>query len=133
MADMLTVTAKCIDKAFDSRNAIQYYPGDIVNIITDRNQRKSASDIDLSDQYQRRLVWLKTLGGRWVFEFDRANSSNTALRIFFCKECGQPFDKLSEIGTHSNSVHSKLKVHVGKTLAEDADLEEEQLLAERRA
>src|ERR1017187_1732078 len=133
MADMLTVTAKCIDKAFDSRNAIQYYPGDIVNIITDRSQRKSASDIDLSDQYQRRLVWLKTLGGRWVFEFDRANSSNTALRIFFCKECGQPFDKLSEIGTHANSLHNKTKGIVSKTQAANSDEEEEQLLALRRA
>jgi hypothetical protein len=83
--------------------------------------------------FDKQLFWLKTLGGRWVFVFDRANCSNTALRIFFCKECGQPFDKLSDIGTHANSVHSKLKVHVGKTLAEDADELEEKLLAERRA
>src|ERR1017187_6414542 len=115
----MIIQAKCVDKAFDSKNAIQYYPGDVV-------------DIDLSNRDQRKLVWLKTLGGKWVFQFDRANSSNTGDRMFFCKECGQPFDKLSDIGTHANSKHSKLKVHVGKTLAEDADEDEEKLLAERR-
>ena len=119
MAEQI-IQAKCIDKAFDSRNAIQYYPNDVVNI-------------DLGNEHQRKLVWLKTLGGRWVFQFDRANSSNTALRIFFCKECGQPFERLSEIGTHSNSMHNAKKAIVDRTQAENADEEEEQLLALRRA
>lgn len=131
MAD--TKQAKCIDKAFDSHNAIQYYPGDIVNIITDRNQRQNVADIDLSDTYQRRLVWLKTLGGRWVFEFDRAGSSNTQLRIFFCKECGQPFDRFNEMGTHVNSVHNPRKAHVDVTHAANDDEAEEQALALLRA
>src|ERR1035438_6077685 len=116
----MIIQAKCVDKAFDSKNAIQYYPGDVV-------------DIDLSNKDQRKLVWLKTLGGKWTFEFDRANSSNTADRMFFCKECGQPFDKLNEIGTHAREKHSNTKTMVGKSEAIEADAEEEKLLAERRA
>ena len=119
MADSI-IQAKCIDKAFDSRNAIQYYPGDII-------------DIDFSNEHQRKLVWLKTLGGRWVFQFDRANSSNTALRIFFCKDCGQPFDKLSAIGTHAIEVHKAKDADARKAQAANADEEEEQLLMLRRA
>ena len=118
----MIIQAKCVDKAFDSKNAIQYYPGDVV-------------DIDLSNKDQRKLVWLKTLGGKWVFQFDRANSSNTADRMFFCKEtgCGQPFEKLNEIGTHAREKHSNIKTMVGKSEAIEADDEEERLLAERRA
>ena len=116
----MIVQVKCIDKAFDSKNAIQYYPGDIVNI-------------DLSNNDQRKLVWLKTLGGRWVFEFDRAGSSNTALRIFFCKDCGQPFEKLSEIGNHANQYHKPIKKVIADAQAANSDEEEEQLLALRRA
>ena len=110
------IQAKCVDKAFDSKNAIQYYPGDEV-------------DIDLSNKDQRKLVWLKTLGGRWVFEFDRANSSSTELRMFFCKDCGQPFDRFTDMGTHCTSQHNKSKKMVGKAQAENADEEEERALA----
>lgn len=117
----MTIQAKCIDKAFDSKNAIQYYPGDVV-------------DIDLSNKDQRKLVWLKTLGGKWVFVFDRANSSSTALHMFFCKTCGQPFDKLNDLGNHSRSeAHSQDDIIVKRTKVEDADTEEERLLAKRRA
>ena len=120
MAEQI-ITAKCVDKAFDSKNAIQYYPNDIVQI-------------DLANPDQRKLVWLKTLGGKWVFQFDRANSSNTALRIFFCKECGQPFDKFTELGTHANeSGHNKAKKIVAAAQADNADAEEEAALAKLRA
>ena len=118
---MAIIEAKCIDKAFDSKNAVQYYPGDVVNI-------------DLTNKDQRKLVWLKTLGGRWVFVFDRANSSSTADRMWFCKECGQPFDRLSDIGNHASSVHDAKKAKVSKDQqAIMDDEEEERLLAERRA
>lgn len=124
------ITAKCVDKAFDSKNAIQYYPNDVVRIIYSEDDRQFIQDINLADRHQRKLVWLKTLGGRWVFEFDRANASSTQLRIFFCKECGQPFDKLSDIGTHANSQHNKIKVHTDKTKAEDVDMAEEEAIQE---
>ena len=114
------ITAKCISHAFDSKNAWQYFPG-------------LEYQIDLSNKDQRKLVWLKTLGGRWIFVFDRANSSSTAHRIFFCKECGQPFDRLSEIGTHTRSQHNTNKALVDKTHVINDDEEEEKLLAERRA
>ena len=114
------IQAKCVDKAYDSKNGIQYYPGDMV-------------DIDLSNRDQRKLVYLKTLGGRWVFVFDRANSSSTADRIFFCKECGQPFDRLSDIGNHASSAHKAKNPISNKLEAANADEEEERLLAERRA
>ena len=112
------VTVKCIAHAFDSKNAMQYFPG-------------YTYDLDLSDKDQRKLVWLRTPRGKWIFDFDRANSSNTVIRIFFCKECGQPFEKLSEIGNHTNSLHNRGKAIIDKTQAANADEEEERLLAEK--
>ena len=120
MSDQHIIVAKCTAHAFESRNAVQYFPG-------------LEYQIDLADKYQRKLVWLKTQTGKWIFQFDRADSSSTAHRIFFCKECGQPFDRLSEIGTHTRSQHNKTKATVDNAQAANADEEEERLLAERRA
>ena len=130
MADHI-IQAKCVDKCFDASHAVQYYPNDLCefNLTTGRVTR-----YDGVYPFDRQLFWLKTLGGRWVFDFDRANSSNTALRIFFCKDCGQPFDRLSDIGNHASSVHDAKKAKVSKDQAAImADEEEEQLLALRRA
>src|SRR5271157_4341783 len=121
------IQAKCVDKCLDSVNAVQYYPQDVCefNLTTGKVTR-----YDGVFSFDRQLFWLKTLGGRWVFDFDRANSSNTALRIFFCKDCGQPFDRLSEIGTHANERHNKTKAIVEKANAEfDAETEEQLLTA----
>ena len=129
MADHI-ISAKCVDKCLDSKNAVQYYPNDLCefNLTTGRVTR-----YDGVFPFDRQLFWLKTLGGRWVFDFDRASSSNTALRIFFCKDCGQPFDKLSEIGTHSNQFHKPIKKVIAASQEIESDEEEEQLLALRRA
>ncbi len=115
--ETLIVTAKVIAHAFDSKNAIQYFPGDVVQL-------------DLANRDQRKLVWLRTPRGKWIFEFDRANSNSTALRMFFCKDCGQPFDKLTDLGTHSREHHNNTKIIVGKSEAIEADKEEARLLAE---
>ena len=125
------IRAKCVDKAFDSRNAFNYIPGDVCefNVTTGRVTLNSNTVLS----FDRQLFWGKTPGGKWTFEFDRANSSNTALHIFFCTECGQPFDKLNEIGTHAREKHSNTKTMVGKSEVIEADAEEERLLAERRA
>src|SRR5208283_2534053 len=124
------IQAKCVDKCLDSVNAVQYYPQDVCefNLTTGRVTR-----YDGVFPFDKQLFWLKTLGGRWIFDFDRASSSNTALRIFFCKDCGQPFDKLSAIGTHANEFHKPIKKVVAETQAANSDEEEEQLLAVRRA
>jgi len=129
------IQAKCVDKAFDSRNAIQYYPGDVVRIIYNEKDRQDYRDINLSDPHQRKLVWLKTLGKRWVFDFDRSAASNPSVRIFFCKECGQPFDKFTEMGNHAKEAHKakKDKAAIEEALAIDADEAEEQALAALRA
>jgi hypothetical protein len=69
-----------------------------------------------------------------VFQFDRANTKiPTALHLFLCKECGQPFDRLQEHGNHTKTEHPPKKKELDETLSiEDAE-EEERLLAERRA
>src|ERR1017187_8797867 len=123
MAEQQThiVTVKCTSHAFDSKNALQYFPG-------------REYQIDLADRDQRKLVWLKTLGGKWVFQFDRANTKiPTALHLFLCKVCGQPFDRLQELGNHTNSVHPPKKKDMDETLSIEGAEEEERLLAERRA
>ncbi len=127
------IQAKCVDKAFDSRNATQYYPGDVVRVIYNEKDRQDYRDINLADVHQRKLVWLKTLGGRWVFDFDRANASNTQVRIFFCKECGRPFELLTELGTHTRSDHNKTKAITDSAKKQNDDEEEAELLARRLA
>jgi len=129
MADHI-IQAKCVDKCFDSGNAIQYLPGDVCEFNLTSGHVKRYDGIF---PFSRQVFWLKTLGGRWVFDFDRANSSSTPLRIFFCKDCGQPFDKLSEIGTHANANHKPIKKAIAGAQAIESDEEEEQLLALRRA
>lgn len=106
---MAIVPAKCIAPCMESRNCIQYRPNDVFNIITDESERQRLQDVNLADKYQRRLVWLDTLRGKWIIEFDRAQCSHPELSLWFCKECGKPFEKLSQIGTHNNSVHNKTK------------------------
>src|SRR5690242_7080822 len=108
----MIVTAKVISHAFDSKNAIQYWPNDIV-------------DIDLSNPDQRKLVWLRTPRGRWIFEFDRSVASDPAGRIWFCKECGQPFEKVNEIGTHNHQFHNQTKALIENSQAEAEDELEE--------
>ena len=130
MADHI-ITAKCVNKAFDSRNAYNYLPGDVCQFNLSTGKVTMNGTTTLS--FDRQLFWNKSLGGKWSFEFDRANSSSTELRMFFCKDCGQPFERLSDIGTHANSVHNATKKLIGKTQAANSDEEEEQLLALRRA
>ena len=110
------VTANVIAHAFDSRNAIQYFPGDVV-------------ELDLSNRDQRKLVWLKTPRSKWIFQFDRAGASDPSVRMFFCKECGQPFESLNEVGTHTNEQHNKVKAIVNQAKTE-ADAETEARLLE---
>ncbi len=130
MQDQNWLPAKAVDGALESRGAIQYRNGDTFRIIYSEGDRSSLLDINLADKYQRRLVWLKTLGGRWVIDFDRANASNTSIRMFFCKKCGQPFDKLNDIGTHDRSVHNKAKAIADASQAEEDAEIEAKLLAE---
>jgi len=134
MADHI-IRAKCVDKSFDSTNAFNYLPGDLCEFnVTTGKVTVGGSNGSTTLGFDRQLFWLKTLGGRWAFDFDRANSSSTADRIFFCKECGQPFDRLSDIGNHASSVHEAKKPKVSKEQAAIMDDEEEEgLLAQRRA
>lgn len=121
------IQAKCIDHCMDSMNCVQYFPGDLCefNMTTGRVSR-----CDGVFAFTRQLFWLKTQRGKWTFEFDRANSSDSQLRIFFCRECGQPFDNLNEIGTHSREFHNKNKVAAPKVEAEPES--EEKIVVERR-
>jgi len=130
---MNVLQAKLTDWAFESNNAIQYVKDEIVNIIYDERDRQSFKDVNLADKHQRKLVEGKTLGGRWVFMFDRANASDTNARIWFCKDCGEPFYKLSEIGTHTRSKHNPTDKLMNKTKQENDDEEEERLLAAKIA
>lgn len=133
MVDKQPIPAKAVDGAFESRGAVQYRKGDTMRIIYSEGDRTSILDINLADKYQRPLVWLKTLGGRWVIDFDRASASDTSLRIFFCATCGQPFDKLNEIGTHTREKHKNIKTEIDKSEAIEADLEEEKAIAAKLA
>lgn len=134
---MAIVPAKCIAPCMESRNCIQYQPNDVFNIITDESERQRLQDVNLADKYQRRLVWLDTLRGKWIIEFDRANCSHPELRIWFCTECGEPFERLNDIGTHNNSVHNKTKAVIAaakQAAAEDDEPEtaDEPIVTERR-
>ena len=110
----MIVRAKVIAHAFDSKNAIQYWPNDVV-------------ELDLSNAHQRKLVWLKTPRGRWIFEFDRANSSDPDINMLFCKVCGEPFEKLHQLGTHTTQFHNKTKAAQEAAQA-DTDAETEATL-----
>ena len=114
---MVVVHARCIAHAFDSVNAVQYWPG-------------QEYDLDLANKDQRKLVWLRTPRGKWIFDFDRANSSNTDILMFFCKECGQPFELLNELGTHSRDLHSK-NDKTAKLAKAESDAEVEAMLLEQ--
>ena len=116
----MIVTAKVIAHAFDSKNAIQYFPGDVV-------------ELDLANPHQRKMVWLKTPRGRWIFEFDRANSSDTDINMFFCKDCGEPFEKLNQLGTHNRQFHNNDKIKQAEVQAENDEAEERRLRAEHKA
>lgn len=113
---MATVTVKVIAHAFDSDNAIQYFPGDVVQL-------------DLANPFERKLVSLRTPRGKWVVDFDRANSSDPAIHMFFCKQCGEPFERLNELGTHDRQYHNKTKV-AAALAKQDADDEEDDALME---
>ena len=122
--------AKCIAHCMESKNCIQYLPNDMFNIIYSERERQSQLDVNLSDEYQRRLVYLKTPRGKWIITFDRAEASDTALRIFFCKECGEPFDRLNDIGTHTRAEHNKDKKRAENIKADTNAEVEAELLAE---
>lgn len=111
------VMAKCTYESFESHYATKFYPGD-------------TAQIDLADQYQRRLAWLKSPMGKWVFEFDRAGSSDPMIRIWFCKDCGSPFDKFSDMGNHVNAEHgNSAKREVAAAQEFEAAQEEERIVA----
>lgn len=123
------ITAKCIDHAFDSPYAEQYWPNDqlVFNVTTGRVKNLTKGT---EAGFTRQLFWLKTVSGRrWVMEFDRSTAGNTHLRLWFCKECGQPFDRLSDSGNHANSAHNKMQNIVAQTQKENADKEEEEMVA----
>lgn len=124
------ISGKCIAHAMESSRTVQYFPGCMFNMIYDEKDRQSLLDINLADVQQRKMVWLKTPRGKWVIDFDRANASDTPLRIFFCGECGQPFDRLNDIGTHSNAEHNKGKKAAKQAQADNEAEEEARLLAE---
>lgn len=114
------IEATVFDYAFDSKNCVQYCPGWKIefNVTTGR---MTIPETRFSAGFERHLFWLRTPSKKWVFTFDRANSSNTMLGLFFCKECGHPFDKLTGLGTHNNEFHNKTKAHIGKVQAENDD------------
>lgn len=121
--------AKVIAHAFDSARAVQYFPGDVMQVIYDESERQSVADVNLSDYNQRKLVWLRTPRGRWIFDFDRANASEPQIGMWFCKECGQPFDRLNAIGTHNNEFHKNSKVEVVEESEPESD---EPIVVEKR-
>lgn len=117
------IQAKVVDYAFDSKNAVQYCPKWEVEFNVTKG-RVHIPAVGMSADFDHQLFWLKTLGGRWVFDFDRANSSNTAMKLFFCRECGQPFSRFTEIGTHTNQYHNKNEAII-KQAQQDAEDEAE--------
>jgi hypothetical protein len=130
----LEFRARCIAHAFDSLNAVQYFPGDVVDfsITEDKAIAKNITN-GMETPFSRQLLWLRTPRGRWVFEFDRAGCSDPSLRLWFCKDCGQPFDRLNEHGTHVNQYHSNKTIAAGKAQAAELDVEEERLVQEQIA
>ena len=129
------IKAKVTDYAFDSTNQLQYCPGWEVEFNVTKGT-VSIPATGYSIGFVRQLFWLRTPTGRWIFQFDRANSSDTALRLFFCKECGMPFGKLNELGTHTRENGgrcNKLTKQIAKTVADDEDAAEEQAIKEQLA
>lgn len=125
------IKAKVFDYAFDSKNLLQYCPGWEVEF----NVTKGTVSVPVSGYtsgFERHLFWLRTPSGKWIMQFDRANSSSTKDRLFFCKDCGQPFDRLSDHGTHireKDGKCNKMKKHVDRSKEEAAAEEEERLIA----
>jgi len=127
------IKAKVFDYAFDSTNQLQYCPGWEVEFnVTKGTVKIPATGYTIG--FVRQLFWLKTQGKRnWIMQFDRASSTSVKDRLWFCKECGQPFDRLSEFGNHTKTEHNKTKAIVDQTHAQEADDEEQRLLAEADA
>lgn len=124
MADrQIIFKAKCNTHCMDSRNCVQYMPNDVVEFNVNEG---TVTRYDGVFKFDRQLFWLKTPRGKWIFEFDRASCSDPVQRLWFCKECGQPFTKFTEMGSHVNSAHNRAKAVVAKTQAENADVEEEE-------
>lgn len=86
----MLVKAKCTARAWDSKTATAFYPGEVYEIEHDSN-----------------LATLK-VGPHWVFEFDRTMSgtgASPAIGGFVCKGCNKTFDTLNELGTHTREQH----------------------------
>jgi hypothetical protein len=66
---------------------------------------------------------------KWVIDFDRANANCPEHRMFFCKDCGQPFERLNDIGTHTREFHNPTTKIVERAQAEAEAETEEKLLA----
>lgn len=137
MSDKLTITAKVIAHAFDSPHAVQYMPNDQIEFTMDSTDYTNSGIVrnlttGYTARFSRQLFYLRTPRGKWIFDFDRAGSSNTELRMFFCKECGEPFDRLNAIGTHTREKHNKTEAIAKRTQRENDDEEEERLLAQAR-
>ena len=102
-------------------------------VLFERNKKYS---IDFSDPEQRKLTTLSWKFGtehRWIFQFDRAASSDPMNRIWFCNQCGQPFFVFSEMGNHVNAEHgNKVKREVAEALKLEAELVEEAAVNEQQ-
>lgn len=99
-------------------------------------ERNKTYNIDFSDPEQRKLTTLSWKMGtqqKWIFEFDRASSSDPMNRIWFCNQCGHPFLVFSEMGTHVNAEHgNKVKREVAEAQKLEAELIEESAVNEQQ-
>jgi uncharacterized Zn finger protein (UPF0148 family) len=102
-------------------------------VMFERNKKYS---LDFSDPEQRKLTtlsWKLGTQAKWVFEFDRANSSDPMNRIWFCNQCGMPFFVFSEMGNHVNAEHgNKTKREVAEAQKLEAELVEEAAVNEQQ-
>jgi uncharacterized C2H2 Zn-finger protein len=83
----MLVEAKCVARAWDSKNAMYFYPGEVYKIDRDGP-----------------LATLK-VGTGYVFEFDRNAGPDDKPHDYSCKRCGQKFKTLADLGRHSNKEH----------------------------
>ena len=128
-SNKMKVKAKCITRAFDNQTSVLFEPGEFYDIEHDG----PLASLKIGERFIRFDKEGKPvgdpIGGKYVFEFDRAAVGAAAVRIpaavkeieppdpeaarrmldfqgkYTCKKCGKSCESLNELGTHSRSAH----------------------------
>lgn len=113
----MLVKAKCIAPAWDSKNAVMYYPGFEYEIDSDSELAalttipvgydKNGNAVRYSRDQEGKIESIRIPMPPYVFDFDRngtrTNAGVEVKKDYSCKKCGNKFKTLPALGRHSRS------------------------------